>query len=369
MPLDVVARLRAGLDLSRLEDDPGADGVVAVLVDQDERAGVTVALVRVGDDDRTRAQRDRADVVERQLGRVLELLERLRVEATVQFLHGGPHGAACGVCLRVSRSPARSGWSPSQHTVASSSRALTGRCAVSVAETITSPRPMSMSSAREKATDNGATADNPVFVERVERGDRAMVAGGKHDDLVADGERASREAPGVAAGLVAGRPRDPLHRQAQFARLGLGACSSTASRYSSRVGPWYQGVRSDAVHDVVAVLGARAGSPVISAPAEARGDLTKLDLDLGRSVGWSKPTRSILLTAATKCAIPSSVAMRAWRRVWRSTPARASSRRTRDVGVGGAGEHVSGVALVARGCRRGCSCGSGWRRTGRRRRS
>ncbi|SKW33799.1 Uncharacterised protein [Mycobacteroides abscessus subsp. abscessus] len=41
----------------------------------------------------------------------------------------------------------------------------------------------------------------------------------------------------------------------------------------------------------------------------------------------SKSTRSILLTAATKCLMPNSFAMRAWRRVCRSTPARASTSR------------------------------------------
>ena len=61
-------------------------------------------------------------------------------------------------CLSASRSPARSGVSANQHTVASSSRASTGTDAFSALLTSTSPRPTSMSSASSIETDRGATA-------------------------------------------------------------------------------------------------------------------------------------------------------------------------------------------------------------------
>ena len=93
MPADVVAGLLAGLDLARLDDGAGADGVVGRLVDQDERAAVAVVGVRVGDDDRTGPQRHRADVVEHQLDWVVELVERLGIQPGVQRLHRGAHGA------------------------------------------------------------------------------------------------------------------------------------------------------------------------------------------------------------------------------------------------------------------------------------
>ncbi|SKV29930.1 Uncharacterised protein [Mycobacteroides abscessus subsp. abscessus] len=83
--------MRLGLDLARLGDGSGADGVIGRLVDQDERAAVPAVGIGIGYHHRTGAQGDRADVVERQLDRPVQLVECLRVKAGVQSLNRGPH--------------------------------------------------------------------------------------------------------------------------------------------------------------------------------------------------------------------------------------------------------------------------------------
>ena len=80
MPTDVGARMGPRFDLPRLDDGAGADGVVGGLIDQDERAAVAVLGVRVGDDDGAGPQGDRADIVERQLDWLVELVERLGIQ-------------------------------------------------------------------------------------------------------------------------------------------------------------------------------------------------------------------------------------------------------------------------------------------------
>ncbi len=53
-----------------------------------------------------------------------------------------------------------------------------------------------------------------------------------------------------------------------------------------------------------------------------------------------------------ECGMPSSAAMKAWRRDCGSTPLRASIRMMARFGGGSAGRHVARVLLVARACRR-----------------
>ena len=60
-----------------------------------------------------------------------------------------------------------------------------------------------------------------------------------------------------------------------------------------------------------------------------------------------QPTRSILLTATTMCGMPSSAAMKAWRRDCSSTPLARVDEHDREVGGRGAGDHVAGVLNVA----------------------
>src|ERR1700735_4498167 len=94
MPTDVAARVRARFYFSRLEDGAGADGVIGGLVDQDERAAVAVLGIRIGDDDGAGSQSDRANVVQPQLNWLIQLVERLRVQAGMQLLHRGPNALA-----------------------------------------------------------------------------------------------------------------------------------------------------------------------------------------------------------------------------------------------------------------------------------
>src|SRR6201995_228348 len=100
VPGDVATVLPAGLDDPGRLDDPSADGVVGVLVDQDERAGDAIERVWIGDNGRARAQRHLADVVECERGWLDLALERLRIGALADALNRRTHSAA-GVLQRV----------------------------------------------------------------------------------------------------------------------------------------------------------------------------------------------------------------------------------------------------------------------------
>src|ERR1700728_2918938 len=94
MPSDIAARVRPWFDFARLDDGAGPDGVIGGLVDQDERAAVAILGIRVGDDDGTGSQSDRADIVERQLNWLVEVVERLGGQSGVQFLDRGPNAVS-----------------------------------------------------------------------------------------------------------------------------------------------------------------------------------------------------------------------------------------------------------------------------------
>ena len=133
----------------------GGDGVVGVLVDQDERAGRAVLGVGVGDDRRGRAQRDPRDVVERQLVRRRAVGERRHVEQRVDRLDGRAHRARRVLERDVLARAQRLLGHPAD--VASIRRPLAGS---SSGLQISSPRPTSRSSASCTLTESGGAADS-----------------------------------------------------------------------------------------------------------------------------------------------------------------------------------------------------------------
>ena len=82
---------------------------------------------------------------------------------------------------------------------------------------------------------------------------------------------------------------------------------------------------------------------------EARGEAAEVLARSRRTSSSYQSTRSILLTHTTRCGMPSSDAMKAWRRDCSRTPLRASTRTIDEVGGRGAGDHVARVAHVAGG--------------------
>ena len=165
------------------------------------------AVVAVGVDDERlgELERDAADLVQPELGRLGVAVQGVDVERVAQVVDDRPRlarrcGGSSSGCARSS------GSSDIQQTVASSSRttfgALCGRA-------ITSPRETSTSSARRIVTDSGAKASSsgPSWVSIASI--VVVLPGGQDDDLVARAEHAAGDLAGVAAVvvvLVAHRP-------------------------------------------------------------------------------------------------------------------------------------------------------------------
>ena len=229
-------------------DHARADGVVRVLVDQDERARRAVLGVRVGDDRRARAQRQPRDVVELQLvGRRL-LAQRRHVEQHVDRLDRGADRAGRVLELEMLARAQRALRHPADRglEVPSGDRQVL------------------------RADDHLAAADVEVVGEldgdRVGRrgglaravvgldGEHLRAAAAGHDrHLVAGAQRAARDLAGVAAlaprGLLGAD--DPLDRQPQRALAAIaGDVDLLEVRQQRRpVVP----VRAAALDDVVAV--------------------------------------------------------------------------------------------------------------------
>src|ERR1700689_3510332 len=87
-------------------DHPGADGAVAVLVDQDEAAGATVAGVGVEYERGARAQAHAADVVELELLGRVGALQRVDVDDVVDRLDDRLDGVR-GLLDQVARAGAQ----------------------------------------------------------------------------------------------------------------------------------------------------------------------------------------------------------------------------------------------------------------------
>ena len=96
VPRDAGRMLRRAAALAHPPHHAGGDGVVGVLVDQDEGAGGAVLGVRVGDDRRGRAQRDARDVVERELVRRRAVASASSRRAARRSTR--PRRAPCGSC-------------------------------------------------------------------------------------------------------------------------------------------------------------------------------------------------------------------------------------------------------------------------------
>ena len=172
------------------------------------------------------------------------------------------------------------------------------------------------------------------------RSTRGRQARGPDRHRVAHAYRARRDLPRIPAELV--------HRAAPRAAPGTGTrpparrSISTVSRYSSRLGPSNHGVCGlSAV--TLSPCSALIGIACTTAPP-AR---TRTRRGWRRTPSRSKPTRSILLTARTKCEMPSRLAMRACRLRLRPDAVPGVDEQDGDVGGRGAGRHVARVLLVA----------------------
>ena len=104
-------------------------------------------------------------------------------------------------CLSSSRAPGRSGFSASQHRVASSSSVTRGGWA---AEASTSPREMSMSSSSSTVTLRPARGRRQRAVGGLDRRHRGAGAAGQHHDLVARPPRCRRRPGRRSRGSRAG---------------------------------------------------------------------------------------------------------------------------------------------------------------------
>ena len=102
--------------------------------------------------------------------------------------------------------------------------------------------------------------------------------------------------------------------------------TSTVSRYSSSVGPSYQGVLSLA-STTLSPASADTGMHWMSGSSIWRATVA-YSRSISRKRSSANSTRSILLTASTTWRMPSSATSHECRRVWVSTPLRASSRIT-----------------------------------------
>ena len=253
-----------GLDLARLDDGAGADGVVGRLVDQDERAAVPVVGVGVGDHDRAGAQRHRPDVVERQLDRVVELVERLGIQPGVQRLHRRAHRLG-GLLERDPVTGAQRGLGEPAHRRVEFAGQHRQRGVVGAADEHVAAADVDVVGQfdRHRQRRNGSRA---VVVEGVDGGDGAT---GCPRAATRSGRRRSACRPTVGRCSGAAPRRSaatPTGREvAASVGSGCGRDSSTPSRYSSSVGPVYQGVLSERCTTLSPCLAA-IGMTVSSAP-------------------------------------------------------------------------------------------------------
>ena len=179
----------------------GADGVVGVLVDQDERAGRAVLRVRVGDDRRRGAQRQPRDVVERELVRRRAVAQRRHVEQRVDRLDRRAHGPrrvlerdVLAGAQRLLRHPADGRLDP----------AALRRQVVRGAEELAAADVEVVRELHGDGVRRRRRLQRPVV--RLDRGHGRARAGRQHDDLVARAQRAAGE-PGRRSGARRARRR------------------------------------------------------------------------------------------------------------------------------------------------------------------
>ena len=210
----VRAGRRAGV-LVRLEHHAGRDGGVGRLVDEDEGAGDAVALVRLGHHRRGEVEVDEADVVERELARVGDVLEPLDVEPRVDRLDPRAH-AARGVLEHVAGAGrGRRVGHPAQPRLepAGDRRGVAGR-----ADQVAAAGVDVVGEHDGDRLRRDGLLDRPV--EGVDAGDRGALALREHEHLVAGPQDAAGHLAGGAA--VVGRAHDPLDGQPRVVEVAVG---------------------------------------------------------------------------------------------------------------------------------------------------
>ena len=229
-------------------DHPGADGVVRVLVDEDERARGAVLAVGVGDDRRARAQGDPRDVVELELvGRGL-LPQRGHVEQDVDRLDRGTHGARRVLERDVLAGAQRALRHPADRRleVAAGDRQVVGADDHLAAADVEVVRELD----GDRVGRRGGRQRPVVGLDREHRG---AAAAGQDRHRVTGAQRAARDLAGVAAlaprGLLGAD--DPLDRQPERALAAVAGDVDLLQVGQQRraVVP----VRAAALDDVVAV--------------------------------------------------------------------------------------------------------------------
>ena len=191
---------------------------------------------------------------------------------------------------------------------------------------MTSPREQSTSSASTSVTDSPARArsrspSNPAIratLVRRPEGTIRTVSPGRTVPLAISPAKPRKSESGRLTHCT-GRRNGPAAAASAF--------TSTVSRCSTSVGPSCQGIASDRVVTFAPVSpdsGIAVAAPIPASPANAApvGD------DRVEHRLRSCPTRSILLTASTRCRTPSRWTSQLCRRVCVSTPLRASIRMT-----------------------------------------
>ena len=216
---------------------------------------------------------------------------------------------------------------------------------------MTSPREMSISSARVSVTDWPADGNVEVTVERDDARDRRFASGRLHPDAVAGTHRAAGNLAGKAAKFVVG-PVDPLHRKAEGASASI-VVDRHVSRCSSSAGPSYQGMARCARDDVVA-LERRNGNGNDLEGRDAAGAKSGRELRDSRHRSFEDFLRiadevHLVDGERRSCWMPSSETMKRVAPGLRQDALARIDQDDREVGGRSAGRHVAGVLFVARG--------------------
>ena len=217
VPGDIAANRSSDLDLASRADHACRHGLVASFVDQDERARLSIAHVRVGQHRCAGAQLDLTDVVERERDRLELALERLRIGPLDDLLHGRAddagrvlerkapahvkrvlaHPADCALELPSAR---RLVIQPHEHVPAGNVE-LIGQ--------------------RERHRQR-RDALSGLVAEGVDLAHLCGYACGKDHHVVARPQRAGRHAPRVQPRSAVGRAAHPLHREARPPQVAVG---------------------------------------------------------------------------------------------------------------------------------------------------
>lgn len=345
MPLDVVAGLLAGNDDAWFENGACADGVVALLVDQDEGARVPIVVVGVGDHHGTGSERDRSDIVESQFDRAVLLVERFRIETGVQFLDGRSHGPGrvferypIARAQRCVGQPADRGFEFSgQNRQMSLRTAADQNVATSDVDVVGQFH-------RNRQWCNGSTA---VVVESVQTDHGALRSGRQDHYLVSDAQCACRNPAGVPATILRIGARNPLHGKPKLLDVRRGRMEFDAFEVLEERRPLVPRGVLGPRHDIVAGFrGDRYGEYVLASDLPCQGPQFFLHLSESRFVEVHQIDlvhHGYKVRNTEQCGdsgVPTGLTQHAGPRV---------DQQDRYVSVGCSGEHVARVAFVPRG--------------------